>query len=105
MTKIIFFISLIIVIIFIKNIFNVKENHFSALEVDRNLTRQEYLGNSLGKFYGNRFGVIYFKNIYPRIMKIEGNIFRDLGKIYVYLPIFLLLICVGYIKHNDKNKK
>ena len=87
---ILIFISLVLTVI------NYKANKFSALEIDKNFTRQEYLGNGLGKIYKNRYGVVFFKDIYPKLVKLESSFFNNFKSPLVYLPIFILLIYLGH---------
>ena len=56
--------------------------NFSALEIDRNITRQQYFGEGLGKIYGNRFGIYYFNKVYPRFLKLKVLIME-----YFYMDI------------------
>lgn len=75
-----FLIFLFVTLLFsLKSSFNPKTYKFSALEIDKNVTRQQYLGEGLGKIYKNRFGVNFFNNIYPRLQKFEFNFFSNLG--------------------------
>jgi glycosyltransferase involved in cell wall biosynthesis len=74
------------------------------LEADTIFRRQEYLGQVLGKLYGNRFGVAYFSEIRPVIVKYIGRSFSnlDFAKLYnldnllslVFVPFLLIGILV-----------
>ena len=88
---IIFIILLLLFLVESKN----KINNFSALEIDKNITRQEYLGNGLGKIYRDRYGVVFFKDMYPKLIKLESSFFTIFESPLIYLPIFGLLICFG----------
>ena len=85
----------VVIFIFLVN----KTNHFSALEIDKNITRQEYLGNGLGRIYKNRIGVYYFTNVYPRFVKIEQNFFLMFNKPLIYIPVFGSLVYLGWKKY------
>lgn len=74
--------------------------NFSPLEIDKNITRQEYLGNGLGRIYGNRIGVYYFTNVYPRFVKVEQNFFRLFGNPLIYIVIFISLVYFGWKKYG-----
>lgn len=85
-----------------KNIFDPSSYTPSPLEKDKNFTRQEYLGDGLGKIYKNRFGVTYFNKIYPTQMKFESIFFSDLGSGFVFVPLFGFLLYLGRKKFNEK---
>lgn len=102
MKKYIFIILFILSLIFFRNIVDSKNYIFSPLEIDKTLTRQEYLGDGLGKIYKNRFGVAYFNKIYPIMTKFESNFFADLGDGIVFIPLIGALIYLGYKKYNEK---
>lgn len=91
----------IILIALLLIVFLSQKSRFSALEVDKNLTRQNYLGSGLGKVYGNRFGIYYFTNTYPMLMKLESNFFSSLNNGFIYIPIFILLIYLGGKKYYE----
>lgn len=74
----------------------------SPLEIDKNITRQEYLGNGLGKIYKNRYGVFFFKEAYPKLMKFELNLFSGFGNVIFYMPFFIFLIYSGWKKYDEK---
>ena len=76
--------------------------NFSALEIDRNITRQQYFGEGLGKIYGNRFGIYYFSKVYPRFIKLETNFFGFFQSPIIYMSLFVLLIYYGLKKKYDK---
>lgn len=90
----------IILIIVLLTIFSSFKYNFSALEIDRNITRQEYLGNGLGKIYKNRIGVYFFTKVYPRFMKFESSLFSKFESVFIYMPIFGLLTFLGWRKHE-----
>jgi len=75
---------------------------FSALEIDRNITRQQYFGEGLGKIYGNRFGIYYFSKVYPRIIKLETNFFEFFQSPIIYMSLFVLLVYFGLKKKYEK---
>lgn len=85
-----------------KNIFDPSSYTPSPLEKDRNFTRQEYLGDGLGKIYKNRFGVTYFNKIYPVQMKLNSIFFSDLGSFFVFIPLYISLLYFGSRKFNEK---
>jgi len=74
---------------------NPKNYSFTPLEVDRNVTRQEYFGEGLGKIYKNRFGVIYFSNIYPRQMKLQTIFFSSYDNPVVYMALYASILLLG----------
>lgn len=76
--------------------------NFSPLEIDKNITRQEYLGSGLGIIYGNRIGVYYFTKVYPRFVKTEQNFFLMFNNPFVYITIFGSLIYFGWKKYDKK---
>jgi|SRR3989344_9395339 len=84
-------ISIFIVIAILSLRFN-----FSALEIDKNATRQEYFGDGLGRIYKNRIGVTFFSKIYPRLIKFESNFFSYFNDEYIYVPLFASLVYLGY---------
>lgn len=98
--KIYTLILLVITILFVPIL--IKSNNFSALEIDRNITRQQYLGQGLGRIYGNRLGIYFFKTVYPRATKLEINLFTIFGNIYLYTPLFIGLGYFGWKKHAKK---
>jgi len=101
--KIIISIAFFILIAFsLRNIFDPNIYIPSGLEADRTFTRQEYLGEGLGKIYKNRFGVTYFNKIYPTLMKFESNFFSGLGNGLIYVPLFGFLLYLGLKKFNEK---
>lgn len=102
MKKTILIIILLIGLYSSRNMLNPKTYMLSPLEIDKNITRQEYLGNGLGKIYRNRFGVAYFNNIYPRLAKFESNLFSGFGNALFYIPLFVLLIYFGSRKNYEK---
>ena len=69
---------------------------FSALEIDKNITRQQYLGDDLGKLYKNRYGVTFFSEVYPKYIKVESISFSLFENVYIYIPLYCLLIYFGY---------
>ena len=75
---------------------------FSALEIDKNITRQEYLGNGLGIIYKNRYGVVFFKDVYPRFIKLETNFFEFFQSPIIYMSLFGLLIYFGLKNKYEK---
>lgn len=77
-------------------------NRFSALEIDKNTTRQEYLGNGLGKLYKNRIGVYYFTKIYPKFFKIEQNFFLLFNSPLIYMTIFGSTAYFGWKNKYEK---
>lgn len=93
--------KIILIIILLTILFSFKYN-FSALEIDRNVTRQEYFGNGLGKIYKNRFGVYFFTKVYPRFMKFESSLFSKFESVFIYMPIFGLLIYLGSKQKYEK---
>lgn len=102
MKKIISIILFILIAFSLKSIFDRDIYIPSSLEADKTFTRQEYLGEGLGKIYKNRFGVIYFNKIYPILMKFESNFFSDLGNDFVFVPLFGSLLYLGFKKFNEK---
>lgn len=78
-----------------------KSNHFSALEIDKNITRQEYLGSGLGRIYGNRIGVYYFTNVYPKFVKVEQGFFFLFNNPFVYMTIFGSIAYFGWRKNEE----
>jgi hypothetical protein len=93
---------LIFLIIFVKNITNPLSYIPSNLELDLIHTRQEYLGQGLGKIYKNRYGLILFNSIYPKFIKFESNFFSDLSRRHIYVLIYLILLYAGIKKFNGK---
>ncbi len=85
-----------------RNIFDPNIYVPTPLEVDRTITRQEYLGEGLEKIYKNRFGVIYFNKIYPAQMKFNSVFFGDLGSAFVFLPLYMSLFYFGFKKFNEE---
>ena len=79
-------------------VFNPKNYQFSSLENDMNLKRKVYYSQTLGRIYGNRVGVFYFDEVYPKYKKVETNIFTVFGKTYVYLPLFGIVLYKGLRK-------
>ncbi len=102
MKKIILIIILLIGLYSSRNMLNPKTYMLSPLEIDKNITRQEYLGNGLGKIYKNRFGIVYFNNIYPRLAKFESNLFSGFGNVLFYIPLIVFLIYFGSKKKYEK---
>lgn len=102
MKKTILIIILLIGLYSSRNMLNPKTYILSSLEIDKNITRQEYLGNGLGKVYRNRFGVVYFNNIYPRLAKFESNLFSGFGNVFFYMPLVGFLIYLGFEKYAEK---
>lgn len=101
--KVSFSIIVFVAIIFLfRNTFDPNTYKFSALEIDRNITRQQYLGEGLGKIYKNRYGVYYFTNFYPRFMKFESNFFSNLSSGLFYMPLYGLVLYKGLKKLNEK---
>lgn len=99
--KIIISIALFLAIVFsFRNIFDPKIYQFSALEIDRNLTRREYIGGGLKKVYKNRLGVVIFNDIYPRVMKFETIFFSDMSNTVLYIPLFGFLLYLGNKKYQ-----
>ena len=98
MKKVILPVLFILVLFVFRNIFNPSVYLPTPLEVDRTVTRQEYLGDGLGKIYKNRFGVTFFNKIYPTQMKFESIFFADLGSGFVFIPLFGSLLYFGYKK-------
>lgn len=95
MKKIILIVILLIGLYSSRHLLNPKAYQLSPLEIDRNITRQEYLGNGLGKIYKNRFGVFYFSNMYPKLTKFETNLFTGFGYAFFYMPLIGFLIYFG----------
>lgn len=102
MRKYILLVYFVLTLFLLLNILNPKKYLLSGLEADRNFTRQEYLGDNLGKVYKNRFGVVFFNKIYPKFIKLESNFFSDLGNIFVFVPLFGILLYAGLKKFNEK---
>lgn len=101
--KNIFLVFLFIVFIFsFRNTFDSKTYSFSALEIDRNITRQQYLGTGLEKIYKNRFGIAYFNNFYPKFQKFETNLFSNLGSSFIFVPFYVVIMYVGFKQNNEK---
>lgn len=101
MKKIILICILLIGVYSSRHLLSSKTYRLSPLEVDKNITRQEYLGNSLGKIYKNRYGVFFFKEVSPRFVKFESNLFSIFDKPFIYMPILILIIYVGFKKNDD----
>lgn len=102
LNKLIIIASIIISIIFVRDLLSSRTYKLSALEIDRNIRRQEYLGNGLNKIYKNRVGLYYFNTFYPKAMKFETRFLYDLSYEFIFIPIILLTIYLGYIKFNEK---
>ena len=100
MKKIIFIFILLTGIYSSRHLLSPKTYQLYPLEIDRNITRQEYLGNGLGKIYKNRFGVLYFSNIYPKTTKFESNLFSGFGNAIFYVPLIGFLIYFGSKKYE-----
>jgi hypothetical protein len=95
----------VLLILFLVIIFGIlinRSGNFSALETDRNKTRQEYLGNGLGRIYKNRIGLYYFNNVYPKTMKFEISLFTFFNKPYIYISIFGVLAYFGLKKYAEE---
>ena len=92
----------ILLIVVAKNLVDSTSCLPSNLELDLNHTRREYLGNGLGLIYKNFFGVIFFNNLYPVVMKFERSFFSDLSKPLIYISLFVSLFYMGHKRHNEK---
>lgn len=101
MKKIILIIILLIGVYSSRHLLNPKTYILSPLEIDKNITRQEYLGNSLGKIYRNRFGVFYFKEVYPKFVKFESNLFSGFKSPFFYMLLFGFLTHRGWKKYYE----
>lgn len=77
---------------------NSSSYQLSRLEIDKNATRQAYYGPALGKIYENRVGVFYFGKIFPKQIKAESVFFNVLNKVWIFLPLYLILVYLGYKK-------
>lgn len=95
-------ILIVLIVVSFKNLIDPNIYTPSSLEADMTFTRQEYLGNGLGKIYKNRFGVTFFNKVYPVLMKFESNLFSDLGNGFVFVPLFGYLVYSGLKKFNEK---
>lgn len=102
MKKFVLIVFFILLFSFFKNISGRENYRFSNLETDLIYTRQEYLGDGLGKIYKNRFGVKFFNDLYPSLIKIESRFFSDLRKWPVYVFIYGVLLWAGIKKFNEK---
>ena len=102
MKKLLFILLLVLFVIFVKTIFDPVVYEPSRLEADNLVTRQEYFGNGLGKIYKNRFGIMYFNKIYPTIIKFETEFFADLDNMFLFIPLYSVLIILGLRKFNEK---
>lgn len=99
--RILILIALFFMVIFsLRNVFDPNLYVPSRLEADRTFTRQEYLGEGLGKIYKNRFGVVYFNKIYPSLMKFESNFFSGLDDGLIFMPLFGFLLYLGFKKFS-----
>lgn len=92
---------LIVVFLFLIFVFkggmNKASYKYSALEIDKQLTRQQYYGD-LGKIYKNRFGVFGFTKIYPAIAKFENVFYSGLDNPYIYISLYGILFYWGIRK-------
>jgi hypothetical protein len=102
MKKVLLILIIVPVIIFILDLFGSKTYSFSKLEIDRNVTRQEYYGDGLGRIYKNRLGVTFFNGIYPRLNKFQTKFFSDLSSGFIFILFYTLLVILGLRKFNEK---
>ena len=102
MKKLILLFLVVLIIFSLRNIVNSDVYKPSSLDIGTTFVRQQYLGEGLGKIYKNRFGLAYFNDIYPVLIKFESNFFSDLGNAWFFLPLFGFLIYLGFDKFNEK---
>jgi len=101
MKKIILVFMVLLAVFLIRGGFNRSAYIFSPLELDKTATRQNYFGD-LGKIYRNRFGVYFFKNIFPKTAKFETVFYNSLDSFYIFIPLYGLLFYWGVKKQNEK---
>lgn len=110
--RILFFILLaFLIIISLNKGFDKSLIYLSALEKDTLISRQDHFGRELGKLYQNRFGVIYFGEVRPILVKFNGNLFSHLDfNLFFNLKnavslIFLSLFSLGIYNLASKINK
>lgn len=102
MKKLFVLILLVVSILVFKDVFDRGVYNFSPIEIGNNFSRQEYLGNQLGRIYKNRYGIFYFDNIYPNAQKLKTVLFSSLGNKLIYVPFIVFLVYAGIKKHGEK---
>lgn len=101
MNKVLIITSIVLAILFFRNIFDHGMYNFSSIEIGNNFSRREYLGNELGRIYKNRFGLYYFDVVYPVCIKMRSIFLSDLGNYPVYITLIVLLTYAGIRKYHE----